>query len=655
MAKGTRQVRRKKRNGKSSNPCNRGFRTTEVNAVHLNGRFSSEHELREKLDFIYEKSKCGGSFHGILEVASSEVTIITAIHNIKANGGANTAGIDKVRMDKYLHMEKGRLVETVQTAFRQYKPKPAKRVYIPKSNGKLRPHGIPTVLDRIIQECLRIVLEPIAEAKFFPNSYGFRPYRLVHDAVHMAFHYANLTLKQKAWYVIEGDIKGFFDHIDHRVLLDKLWKIGVHDRRVLAIIKAMLKAGYMEQGTFCQSEEGTPQGGILSPLLANIYLTSFDWTVGRMYQHPHQQTAYICSDRLRLKYQGAVPKYLVRYADDWVILTNSEQEAYRLLHKLQKFFTHKLKIELSQEKTVITDMRKEAVNFLGFSLKVRKTVFQPNKPVKEMVVSYPNPQKLQKAIKVLCDGVRAVRTCSDDEYRAVQVEKVNAQIVGLAEHYKRVLCSDAYHKIDYAVNKCAYKTFKRMYGKRVKEHVISLEQLSNWPLRHAGHKDTALAVSLNGQWIGFTKAYLTHAQRMGNSFHQAITPYTAEGRELQYRKTKKHAPKVRPPLYENTALLEQTPKKKLYNFEYYMNREYAFNRDKGVCRCCKGKLNPGHYHCHHINPSLPIIKINKVSNLAWVCESCHSAIHGKGLPDYATGAIRRKIENFQKQLESYSF
>jgi group II intron reverse transcriptase/maturase len=624
-----------------------------VNAVHLNGRFSSEQELREKLDFIYEKSKNGGSFHGILEVASNEVTIITAIHNIKSNGGANTPGMDKARMDKYLRMDKDKLVALVQSVFRRYKPKPARRVYIQKSNGKLRPLGIPTVLDRIIQECLRIVLEPMVEAKFFPNSYGFRPYRSVHDAVHMVFHYANLTLKQKSWYVIEGDIKGFFDHIDHHILLDKLWGIGLHDKRVLSMIKAMLKAGYMEQDTFYSSEEGTPQGGILSPLLANVYLNSFDWTVGRMYQQPRQQTAYICSDRLRLKYQGVVPKYLVRYADDWVILTNSEQEAYRLLHKLQKYFTHKLKIELSQEKTIVTNMRESPVNFLGFSLKVRKTVYQPDKPKHEMVMSYPNPQKLQKAIRMLCDGVRAVRTCSNDEYRAVQVEKVNAQIAGLAEHYKHVLCSEAYHKIDFAVNKCAFKTFKRIYGKRVMEHVIPLEQLSNRPLRHAGHKDTALAVNVHGQWIGLTKAYLTHAQHTGRTFHQAITPYTPEGRELYYRKAKKLAPKVRPPLYDGTTILDYTPKKRIYNFEYYMNREYAFNRDKGVCRCCRANLNPGHYHCHHINPSLPITQINKVSNLAWVCEDCHGAIHGKGMPSYATGKIRSKIESFQNKLNSF--
>ena len=618
--------------------------------MHLNGRFSSERELREKLDFIYEKSKSGSSFYGILEVASNEATIITAIHAIKSNSGANTAGVDRRKMDRYLQMDRNKLISLVQSAFQNYQPKPARRVYIQKSNGKQRPLGIPTVLDRIVQECLRIVLEPLVEAKFFPNSYGFRPYRSVHDAVHMVFHYANLRANRKSWFVIEGDIKGFFDHINHRILLKKLWHIGVHDKRVLAMIKAMLKAGYMEQNTFFKSAEGTPQGGILSPLLANVYLTAFDWTVGRMYQHPRQQTAYICSDRARLLYQGVIPKYLVRYADDWVILTNSEQEAHRFLHWLQKYFTHRLKIELSEEKTVITDMRQAPVNFLGFSFKVRQTAYQPDKPRREIAMSYPNPQKLQKAIRKLCDGVKAVRTCSNDSYRAVQIETVNAQIVGIAEHYKHILCSEAYHKIDYAVNKCAYKVFKRIYGKSVKDHVIPLENLSNRPTRHAGQKDTALAMQIHGQWIGFTKAYLTHAAHGGHSFHRKITPYTAEGRELYRRKAKKSAPKDRPPLYDGTNLLELSAKKPLYNFEYYMNREYAFNRDKGKCRCCHINLNPGHYHCHHINPKLPINQINKVQDLAWVCENCHKAIHGKAAPSYAVGQVKDKIERFQKQL-----
>lgn len=290
------------------------------------------------------------------------------------------------------------------------------------------------------------------------------------------------------------------------------------------------------------------------------------------------------------------------------------------------------------------------MDFLGFNIKVRKTVYRPDKPGREMAMCYPNPQRLQKAINKLCDGVREVRRCTGDTFRAVQIEKVNAQITGLAEHYKHFVCSEAYHKIDYAVNRCAFKTFKRMYGQGVMRHLVPLEGLSNRPQQHAAHKDTALAVNVDGQWIGFTKAYLTHSNCINRPFVQAITPYTQEGRERYYRKAKKQAPLVRPPLYDGTNQLSFAPFNKFYNFEYYMNREYAFNRDKGACRCCRTTLNIGHRHCHHIKPSLPTTQVNKVPNLAWVCEICHGAIHGKGMPLYATGKIKCQIERFQSQL-----
>ena len=565
-----------------------------------------------------------------------------AYRNLYANSGAATKGVNEDTADGFSEAKINRIIKSLETE--TYQPKPARRTYIQKASGKMRPLGIPTFTDKLVQEVLRLVLQAVYEPVFLNCSHGFRPNRSCHTALAQA----KQELSGARWF-IEGDIKGCFDHIDHTVLVG-LVNRKIKDARLIKLLHKFLKAGYMEQNTFFKSAEGTPQGGILSPLLANVYLTAFDWTVGRMYQHPRQQTAYICSDRARLLYQGVIPKYLVRYADDWVILTNSEQEAHRFLHWLQKYFTHRLKIELSEEKTVITDMRQAPVNFLGFSFKVRQTAYQPDKPRREIAMSYPNPQKLQKAIRKLCDGVKAVRTCSNDSYRAVQIETVNAQIVGIAEHYKHVLCSEAYHKIDYAVNKCAYKVFKRIYGKSVKDHVIPLENLSNRPTRHAGHKDTALAMQIHGQWIGFTKAYLTHAAHGGHSFHQKITPYTAEGRELYRRKAKKSAPKDRPPLYDGTNLLELSAKKPIYNFEYYMNREYAFNRDKGKCRCCHINLNPGHYHCHHINPKLPINQINKVQNLAWVCENCHKAIHGKAAPSYAVGQVKDKIERFQKQL-----
>ena len=272
------------------------------NLVHLNVRFSTETELKQFQDFLYEKSSQGVSFTGLLEAMANEVTIVTAVHNIKSNKGSKTAGVDKIKMDRYLQMPKEELLYLIQVSFLNYKPKPAKRIYIEKANGKKRPLGIPTILDRIIQECMRLILEPICEARFYPHSYGFRPYRAQKHAIRDIVNVINAGTRSKdqpVW-AVEGDIKGCFDNINHRMMLQKLWRIGIRDKRVLKIISQMLKAGYIDQGAYHDSELGTPQGGILSPLLSNVYLNDFVWYIGRCYMEPHRKCKHKCNDTRRL-------------------------------------------------------------------------------------------------------------------------------------------------------------------------------------------------------------------------------------------------------------------------------------------------------------------------------------------------------------------
>lgn len=185
--------------------------------MHLSVRFSTEKELKQFQDLLYEKSGQGVSFTGLLEAMVSEVTIVTAVHNIKSNKGSKTAGVDRMKMDKYLQMPKEELFQLIQSNISNYKPKPAKRKYIEKANGKKRPLGIPTVLDRIIQECMRLILEPICEARFYPHSYGFRPYRAQKHAIRDIVNVINASVKSKdqpVW-AVEGDIKGCFDNMGY--------------------------------------------------------------------------------------------------------------------------------------------------------------------------------------------------------------------------------------------------------------------------------------------------------------------------------------------------------------------------------------------------------------------------------------------------------
>lgn len=491
--------------------------------VHLNVRFSTEAELKQTLDFLYEKSKEGIAFTGLVEAMVNEVTIVTAIHNIKSNKGSKTAGVDQMKMDKYLQMPKEDLIALIRDNFSNYKPKPARRVYIPKKNGKQRPLGIPTVLDRIIQECVRIIIEPICEARFYPHSYGFRPYRAQKHAIRDIVNVINASTfsqDQPVW-AVEGDIKGCFDNIDHRILLKKIWRIGIHDKRVIKMIHQMLKAGYIESGTLNDTNLGTMQGGILSPLLSNVYLNDFDWFVGRMYMEPHRQCKYKCNDTRRLKWSGVTPKYNFRFADDWVILTSTEQEAYRLKRMLTKYFRNKMKLELSQEKTFVTDLRTEGIHFLGFVVKAEKKRRTPDpRTWTDNLVGKPLPdmERLKDKIQRIANEVREIGEITERSVQAAQIQRVNSMIVGLAQYLQPSICSHAFHAIDRRINNTALAVWKRRFPKHYNKYQIPLEKLCNLPHRHEGYKSKTFAVPIEGEWFGITYAFITHSKYESNNF-----------------------------------------------------------------------------------------------------------------------------------------
>ena len=622
--------------------------------VHLNVRFSNEADLKQALDFLYEKSQQNMVFTGLLEAVVSEVTIVTAIHKIKSNKGAKTTGVDKIKMDKYLQMPKEEVITLVRNTLADYKPKPARRIYIKKSNGKQRPLGIPTILDRIIQECVRIVIEPICEAKFYPSSYGFRPYRAQKHAVREIVNVLNATLKspdQPVW-ALEGDIKGCFDNINHRILLQKLWKIGIHDKRLLKIISQMLKSGYIEYDIFKNDGKGTMQGGIISPLLSNVYLNDFDWYIGRQYFNPKPHCKRKDNDRRRLRWMGITPKYNIRFADDWVIMTSTCEESERLKHELTKYFRYRLKLELSQEKTQVSDIRTDGIHFLGFVIMAQPPRRKPGEKAKTHLVGkpYPDMQRLNKKTKSLCAEIRKIKKFRDANLRIAHIHYINSVIMGIAEYIKIGISGKAFNAIDRRVNNSALSQWKRMYPDKYNEWQIRLKNLHNLPHRHEGYKSKTFAIPYEGYWIGLTMAFITHVKYEKMPFNQKMTPYTVEGRRIyqDYRRKDKPLPHNRPSINTPEDLKLARYNKTKYNFEYFMNREYAFNRDKGKCKCCGQALFAvDSKRCHHVNSTLPMDKINKVMNLAWVCDTCHRMIHNSPIPENTETKVRKKIENYR--------
>lgn len=347
-------------------------------------------------------------FERLYRILFNEEMYYVAYQRIYAKPGNMTKGVDEKTIDGFSMSKIKQLIDTLKDE--TYQPYPSKRTYIPKKNGKKRPLGIPSFIDKLLQEVIRMMLEAIYEGSFEKSSHGFRPKKSCHTALVSIQKSFNNT----KWF-IEGDIKGFFDNIDHEVLINIL-RERIADDRFIRLIRKFLNAGYVEDWVFHKSYSGTPQGGIISPILANIYLDKFDKYMkeytekfnqgkrrkespiakqlghrkaklvsklknvkgeverkqlnGQIREIVKERLKYPASDEMdssikRLRY--------VRYADDFLIgVIGSKEDSKQIKEDIKNYMNDALKLELSEEKTLITNARKSA-KFLGYDIFVRKS------------------------------------------------------------------------------------------------------------------------------------------------------------------------------------------------------------------------------------------------------------------------------------------
>jgi group II intron reverse transcriptase/maturase len=304
-----------------------------------------------------------------------------AWEKVRQNKGAG--GIDRQTIASFERNKEQELWELHRLLReKRYRPHALRRVYIPKANGEQRPLGIPTIRDRVVQQALLNILEPIFEPLFHDHSYGFRPQRDTHQAI---AHVRKAVSEGKEW-IVDVDIRKYFDTVNHELLIDAVNE-EISDGSVLRLLRMFLESGVMENGVRMATEEGTPQGGVISPLLANIYLNRFDWEMAK--------AGYD----------------VVRYADDFVVLCASEQEAQRAYEAVRSIIEGKLRLRLHPEKTRIVHHREGSFDFVGF-LVHRRYLWPRIKSLdkfKDRVKFLTRRQQPQNAQEVIRDLNYAVR------------------------------------------------------------------------------------------------------------------------------------------------------------------------------------------------------------------------------------------------------
>lgn len=570
-------------------------------------RYTEYYDLQKVLDDLYEDSSKNKIFSNLMELITSRENIKLAYRSIKGNKGSHTAGVDGRTIKHLSRLNEEEYISLIQKQFHWYKPRPVKRVEILKPNGKIRPLGIPTIVDRIVQQCILQTLEPICEAKFHDSSYGFRPNR---NTEHAIAECARLMQIQHLHYVVDIDIQGFFDNVYHAKLIRQLWNLGIQDKKLLCIIKEMLKADIvMPNKKVITPTKGTPQGGILSPLLSNVVLNELDWWVSSQWltmpthypykQRTNSQGTEIKSHTYRaLRTSNLKEIYIVRYADDFKIFCRNYYDAKRTYQAVTKWLQDRLKLNVSEEKSKITNLRQRYSEFLGFKLKVKP------KGKKFVVQSHISDKALKKAKENISKCVADIKRPANEKEQYKAIAKYNATVSGLHNYYQIAtnvsldFAKIAFHIKKQMNNRLDIKTSGTLNKGFIKEKYGKSKQLrflNGHPLIPVGYIRTKDA---------------KHKKKVVNK-------YTLEGRAFIHKNLQIDVDTL-------VWLMKHPVLDK--SIEFADNRISLFAAQYGRCGVTGIKLTPNDIHCHHKIP-LEQGGTDSYSNLILVTEAVHILIH----------------------------
>ena len=608
-------------------------------------RHAEYYDFQGIQDRLYADSQKGRVFKHLTEIIALPENIRLAYRNIKANHGSRTAGTDGRTIKDLENLPDEKLVALVQKKLGWYEPQSVLRVEIPKSSDptKKRPLGIPTILDRLIQQCVLQVLEPICEAKFHDHSYGFRPNRSQEHAV--ALVYKNIQLSHY-YYVVDIDIKGFFDNVNHGKLLKQMWAMGIRDKKLLSIISAMLRAEVAGIGF---PERGTPQGGIISPLLSNIVLNELDWWIASQWEDFPTRKKYATGTNYNgTENKGNKYKMLrdytrlkevtcVRYADDFKLFAKHYGQAKKLFYAVEGWLKGRLGLSISPEKSKIVNLKESYSEFLGFRMKaVNHGSEHKPKFVVESHIREKSLEKVQRDMKRLIHDIEFPGHGKRAEHAAVA--RFNSYVIGVHNYYSMAtfICHD-FHKLAFSVHKSL--------NTRLKKRLKTVKQARKRKLGYV-IPDYIKERYGDSEQLKFVRGYalapIGYVKHKNPMMKRCITnSYTPEGREAVHKMLGKSIDTgimhylMRNPIPYRTAA-------------YNDNRISLYCAQYGKCAVTGRKLEIKEIHCHHKLPKY-LGGTDEYKNLVIISEDVHRLIHATN-PE----TIRKYLEKLNldaKQLK----